>query len=172
MKYKAAVLTCSDRALEEAGEDRSGQVLRESLRGLGFDVEDPRVLPLDYKSVQEGILEAIARGARVVMTAGDTGLQPRDVVVEATEPLLAYELPGIMDEVRRVGAQKTNLSLLSRGIAGVILPEEGPAAVVVNTAGSRGGARDTIGVVGPMLRHMVGLLDGADHDMSRPDSMD
>ena len=42
--------------------------------------------------------------------------------------------------------------------------------MIINAPGSRGGARDTIGDVGPLLEHMVDQLDGADHDLSRPSS--
>ena len=71
-------------------------------------------------------------------------------------------LPGIMEAVRRRGAEKNPHALLSRGLAGVV-ECAGVRAVVINAPGSTGGASDTIEVAGPLLRHLVEQLDGADH---------
>ncbi len=170
MEMFAAVITCSDRAFADPAEDRSGAVLRKGLADLGFQVAPAVVVPCEVAAIQEALTAAIADGARVVVTAGGTGLLPRDVTVEATAPLLDSELPGIMEEVRRIGAQKTPLSLLSRGLVGVCSLEEYPRALLINAPGSRGGARDTLAVVGPVLGRIVDSLDGVDHDLSRPAS--
>ncbi|MDF1487618.1 MogA/MoaB family molybdenum cofactor biosynthesis protein [Tessaracoccus caeni] len=165
ISYKAAVITCSDRAAADVYEDRSGPVLRDALAGLGFDVAEAVIVPDDVERIADEIEQAIEAGARVIMTTGGTGVGPRDVTVEATLPLIDYQLPGLMEEVRRRGAEKTTKSLLSRGVAGVVSLLGYPRALVINAPGSRGGARDTIAVVGDLLHHIVDQLDGADHDM-------
>ena len=104
-----------------------------------------------------------------MLTTGGTGVGPRDVTVEATRPLLTYEVPGIAEQVRAAGLAVTPLSSLSRGLAGVI-DRGGPRAFVFNAPGSRGGARDALAVLAPVLTHIVDQLDGADHDLSRPAS--
>lgn len=164
----ATVITCSDRAAEDVYEDRSGPVLRTALADLGFAVADPVIVPDTPSLIRDAILTAQRDGARIIFTTGGTGISPTDVTVETVRELIAYEIPGPMEEVRRVGAQKEPRALLSRGIAGVL--EGDPRAVIINAPGSRGGARDTIAVVGPLLEHMVDQLDGADHDLSRPSS--
>lgn len=162
MSYRAAVITCSDRAAANVYEDRSGAVLRDGLAALGFAVSSPVVLPDEAPLITQAITQAIAEGARVVFTTGGTGIGPRDVTVEATLPLLAYEVPGISEAVRSAGLAVTLLSSLSRGLAGVI--DSGPKrAFVFNAPGSRGGARDALAVLGPILTHIVEQLDGADH---------
>lgn len=168
MGYRAAVITCSDRAAADVYEDRSGPVLRDGLRGLGFEVADPVIVPDEPARIVAEIEAAIDAGARVVLTTGGTGVGPRDVTVEATAPLLAYEVPGVAEAVRAAGAAKTPLSYLSRGLAGVTAME--PRAFIYNAPGSRGGARDTLAVLAPLLVHIVEQLDGADHDLHRPPS--
>lgn len=163
--YKAAVITCSDRAAADVYEDRSGPVLRGALSELGFEVAEAMIVPDDAEIIGNEIARAVEAGARIVITTGGTGVSPRDVTVEATLPLLDYQLPGLMEEVRRRGAEKTAKSLLSRGVAGVASLPGCERALVLNAPGSRGGARDTIAVVGPLLAHIVEQLDGADHDM-------
>lgn len=167
--WPAAVLTCTERAFADPAEDRAGSVLRQGLEDLGFAVCGSAVPP-DQQAIRDGIVAAIEGGARVVVTAGGTGLLPTDVTVQATRPLVAYELPGIMEEVRRLGAQKTSLSLLSRGIVGVVELDGSPRALVINAPGSRGGARDTLAVAGPLLHRIIDSLDGVDHDMNLPAS--
>lgn len=158
----AAVITCSDRAVSGAYSDRSGPLLRQALDALGFETRDPRIVPDNLVMIRAAIREAVASGARVVLTTGGTGVGPRDVTVEATLDLLACELPGIMEAIRRHGAEKTPRALLSRGLAGVV-ECAGTRAIIINAPGSEGGASDTIEVAGPLLQHLVEQLDGADH---------
>ena len=158
----AAVITCSDRAAAGIYPDRSGPLLRESLNGLGFETREPRVVPDNLVMIRAAIREAVASGSRVVLTTGGTGVGPRDVTAEATLDLLACELPGTMEAVRRRGAEKNPHALLSRGLAGVV-ECAGTRAIIINAPGSEGGASDTIEVAGPLLRHLVEQLDGADH---------
>lgn len=174
MSYRAAVITCSNRAAADVYEDRSGPILRQGLQEAGFDVAEAVIVPDDIDQIQAEVRRALTGGARVVMTTGGTGVSPRDVTVEATKGLVAFEIPGLMEEVRRQGAGKEPRALLSRGVAGVIEPDDGGGwaqrAVMVNAPGSRGGARDTISAIGSLLEHVVEQLDGADHDLSRPPS--
>lgn len=164
MAYSASVITCSDRAAADVYEDRSGPVLRDGLTELGFQVAEAVIVPDEVTAIGAAITDAIAAGARVVVTTGGTGIAPRDVTVEATRPLLSAELPGLMEEVRRRGAQNTPHALLSRGLAGIVRTEDS-SAVVVNAPGSRGGARDTLAAIGGLLAHVVEQLDGKDHPM-------
>lgn len=170
MDYLAAVITCSDRAAADIYEDRSGPIAVQALQQLGFTVVLKSIVPDSSERISAAIHSAIAKGARVIITTGGTGVSPRDVTVETTRELIAYEIPGVMEEVRRVGARKQPLALLSRGVAGVIFDQHQPPAAIVNAPGSRGGVRDTMGVIGPLLQHIVDQLDGADHDMNKPDS--
>lgn len=165
MSHLASVITCSDRAAGNIYEDRSGPILREALAEAGFEVNEPVIVPDHEARIKAAILDALTAGARVIVTTGGSGISPTDVTVEVTRDLIAYEVPGLMEEVRRVGAVKEPRALLSRGIAGVLTLPNQPRALLLNAPGSRGGARDTIAVVGPLLGHIVEQLDGADHPM-------
>ena len=110
MPYRATVITCSDRAADNVYEDRSGPVLREALDGLGFDVAEAVIVPDEAEVIATEIRLAVADGARVVLTTGGTGVGPRDVTVEATRPLLTYEVPGVAEAVRSLGSANTPLS--------------------------------------------------------------
>jgi molybdenum cofactor synthesis domain-containing protein len=107
----------------------------------------------------EAISAAVAEGARVVLTTGGTGLTPTDRTPEVTRALLDREVPGIAEVIRAYGVGKgVPTAALSRGLAGVA-----GDCLVVNLPGSRGGVRDAIAVLEPLLMHAVEQVAGSDH---------
>lgn len=155
---KATVITCSNRASAGVYEDTGGPVIVEALSGLGFEVTGPVVVP-DGQPVADAIRAALEAGARAVLTTGGTGLTPTDLTPEVTRPLLDREVPGIAEAIRAHGlAQGVPTAALSRGLAGVA-----GTALVVNLPGSRGGVKDGLAVVVPLLRHAVQQIVGSDH---------
>jgi molybdenum cofactor synthesis domain-containing protein len=155
---RAVVVTASNRAAAGVYEDRSGRVLADGLRELGFGVDGPHVCEDDATLLEEVLREAVASGADVILTTGGTGLSPTDVTPEATRAVIEREAPGIAEAVRRYGAAKVPTSVLSRGLAGTA-----GRTLIVNLPGSTGGVRDGLAVLGPLLPHVVSQLRGGDH---------
>jgi molybdopterin biosynthesis enzyme MoaB len=87
---------------------------------------------------------------------------PRDRTPEGTAPLLVQQLPGVVEEIRRAGLQKTPTAVLSRGLAG-IAEHDGHRAFVANLAGSGGAAKDGLALLVPLIPHIVDQLAGGDH---------
>jgi len=154
----AAVVVASNRAAAGVYEDTTGPLIVEALRADGWTVDEPVVVP-DGDPVAEAVRAAVAAGARVVLTTGGTGLTPTDRTPEATVALLDRQVPGIAEAIRAHGVAKgVPTAMLSRGVAGVV-----GSALVVNLPGSRGGVRDGLEVVVPVLRHAVEQIVGSDH---------
>jgi molybdenum cofactor synthesis domain-containing protein len=155
---RATVVCASNRAAAGVYEDTTGPLIVDALVDLGFDVAGPLVVP-DGDPVADAIVSAVEGGANVVLTTGGTGLTPTDLTPEVTRPLLDREVPGIAEAIRAYGASKgVDTAALSRGLAGVR-----GRALVVNLPGSRGGVKDGLAVLGPMLRHAVEQIAGSDH---------
>jgi molybdenum cofactor synthesis domain-containing protein len=158
MTMKATVVVASNRAAAGVYEDTTGPLIVDALRGLGFDVDEPVVRP-DGEPVGAAIALAIHGGARVVLTTGGTGLTPTDRTPEVTRPLLDREVPGLAETIRAAGVAKgVPTAALSRGLAGVA-----GECLVVNLPGSRGGVKDALDVLVPVLLHAVEQIVGSDH---------
>lgn len=156
---RVAVIVVSDRCARGAATDTSGPAAAALLRAAGYDVAPVVVVPDGAARVEAALRRALTDGARVVVTSGGTGVGPRDRTPEGTAPLLALDLPGLAEAIRRRGAETHATAALSRGRTG--LTEDG--AVLVNLPGSPGAVADGVDVLLGVLPHLLDQLHGGDH---------
>jgi len=152
---RAVAVTVSDRVSAGKAADRSGPLLAEGLRAMGFTVARPLVVSDDREKISAAVLRA-AKGARAVVLTGGTGLSPRDVTPETVAALCDRLIPGIGEALRASGGPAT--APLSRSVAG-----QRGACVIVALPGSPGGVRDGLAVLGALLPHAVHIARGGAH---------
>ncbi|BDV31480.1 MogA/MoaB family molybdenum cofactor biosynthesis protein [Microbacterium terricola] len=161
---RAAVITVSDRSAAGQREDAGGPIAVAALQAAGFSCDTATVVPDGADSVEAALRAALAAGARLIVTTGGTGVGPRDRTPEGTARVLTRDLPGIADELRRLGAAEKPAGMLSRGLSGVVDVDEGRGgALVVNLPGSPAAVISGIPVVLSVARHVIDQLGGGDH---------
>lgn len=157
---RVAILTISDSVARGERQDLSGPALVQQCRQRGWDVtsaiqcsDDPDEIRSQLRTVADSGL------AELLLTTGGTGLGPRDTTPEATIDVADRTIPGIAEEIRRKGAEKTPTAVLSRGVA-VIRHK----TIIINLPGSPKGAVESLDAVAHLLPHAVEVLRGARHD--------
>ena len=157
---QVAVLTISDTAASGEREDASGPAVVAACRGLGWEVTSSLRVSDDPASIREQ-LRSIADSGRVnlILTTGGTGLGPRDNTPESTIAVADRIIPGISEEMRRKGLEKTPTAVLSRAVSATR-----GKTLIINLPGSPKGATESLDAIAHLLPHAVKVLHGARHD--------
>ena len=153
----AALIIASTRAAAGVYQDECAPLIQRWLVGKGYAVQRAEVVP-DGPAVRDALEQCLRGKPAVLITSGGTGLSEDDVTPDFTEPFLTRSLPGIMEALRRAGAEKTPMAALSRGHAGV-----SGQTFVINLPGSPGAVEDGLAVLDPILDHICAQLEGS-HD--------
>lgn len=157
---RVAVLTISDTVSKGEREDASGPAVVAVCRGLGWEVVATRLVSDDPEAIREQLRALADSGAAdLVLTTGGTGVGPRDNAPEATVAVADRVVPGIAEEMRRKGLEKTPLAVLSRAAAATR-----GRALIVNLPGSPKGAAESLDAVAHLLPHAIRVVHGARHD--------
>ncbi|WP_241228118.1 molybdopterin-binding protein [Actinobaculum sp. 352] len=143
-------------------EDTVGPLAVGILEQSRVHTKTPQHVAEDPLELRAALRDAIASGARIIVTVGGTGVGPGDITPEVSAEFISVRMDGLTQQIRDVGLAKTPLSSLSRGIVGIT--ERGVYGVlIVNSPGSRGGVKDALGVICPLLPHIFEQLDDQDH---------
>ena len=152
----AAVLTVSDSVHRGTRQDATGPAVAAALREHGFQVAATAsaVVPDERPAIEREIVRLCGQ-ARLVATAGGTGVAARDVTPEATAAVCERLLPGVSERMRSEGSRQNPNAILSRGLCGVR-----GTSLVLNLPGSPAGAVESLASVMDVLPHALELLAG------------
>ena len=148
------ILTTSDMGARGEREDSSGQMIEKMITDVGFRVKTRRVVPDDHAIIAE-TLRLWSEQVDLILTTGGTGFGPRDITPEATGVVLERQAPGLSEYMRSGTASKTNLSYLSRAVAGTR-----GNCLIVNLPGRPEGVRECLELLLPLLPHAIETMQG------------
>ncbi|MGK7344640.1 MAG: MogA/MoaB family molybdenum cofactor biosynthesis protein [Candidatus Nitrospinota bacterium M3_3B_026] len=155
-KISTALLVASDRASRGEREDRVEKAMRSFLEKQGLTLGRFAVVPDDEEAIRETMREWADSGeVDLLLTAGGTGVSPRDVTPEATRPLLDRPIPGIPEAMRAASLAKSSNAVLSRGLAGLR-----GKVMIINLPGSPRAAVENIEAVFEAALHGISKAGG------------
>jgi molybdenum cofactor synthesis domain-containing protein len=149
----ATVITVSD--TRTASDDESGPRAVAVLQEMGVVKIETKLVRDDPAAIEEAV--RAASGQLIVLTGG-TGVGPRDNTPEVVSRLIEKELPGVSEQIRRYGQDRTPMSMLSRSVCGLFGDR-----IVLALPGSPGGVEDGLRAVMPHLLHVLYVVSGAAH---------
>lgn len=155
-KFRAGILTASDKGSLGEREDISGPAICEMIEKEGYETVSSKVLPDD----EEGLYEELVRLADeeqvdVVFTTGGTGFSPRDHMPEATLRAADKNVPGIAEAIRYYSLQITPRAMLSRAVSVMR-----GGTLIINLPGSPKAVRESLSAVLPSLAHGITVMRG------------
>jgi molybdopterin adenylyltransferase len=155
VKYRAVVITISDKGSKGERQDTSGPRLREMLDQM-YDVGEILIVPDEMDLIAETIRTQIDQeGFDLVVTTGGTGVGPRDVTPEATRVVIEKDLPGFSEAMRMESYRITPFALISRAVCGIR-----GQSIVINLPGSPKAAVECLSFVMNSLPHALEKVKG------------
>ena len=163
-RWKAAVVTLSDKGYAGEREDKSGPLLCSMLEEAGYEVTEVRLLPDEQKMIEQCLCElADEKKVDLIATTGGTGFAPRDCTPEATLAVATKNAPGIAEAMRLASLQVTPRAMLSRG-ASVVRNQ----TLIINLPGSPKAVKENLEAVLPSLEHGLAILTGNASECGKP----
>ncbi len=156
----AAILVISDSTYAGEREDSAGAAVRDFLEQQpGLQVARFEILPDDEARIADRLRSlADDEGVDLILTAGGTGLGPKDRTPEATATVIDRQVPGIAETIRRHGRDRTPFAMMSRGLSGVR-----GHSLIINLPGSAKGALESVQALFPGLLHIFAMIEGGGH---------
>jgi molybdenum cofactor synthesis domain-containing protein len=163
MKYKAAIITVSDRGAKGEREDRSGPSIKSMIEDL-YEVEEMIIVPDEEETISKTIERLVDENKiDLVITTGGTGVSPRDVTPEATKKVIEKEIPGFSEIMRIESYKITPHGIISRGVCGIR-----GKSVIINLPGSPNAATQCLSYVLPALPHALSKVKGSTEECGTP----
>jgi molybdenum cofactor synthesis domain-containing protein len=151
-----AVVTVSDRCSAGQQVDTTGPAVARLLAQQWPEETIGRGLVPDHEDAIATLLHELChQDYELVVTAGGTGLGPRDVTPEATKRVIEREVPGLAEAMRSAGAARNRHAWLSRAVAGLR-----GSTLIVNLPGSERGAVESLMAILPLLPHALQVIAG------------
>lgn len=162
-RWKAAVVTLSDKGCAGEREDKSGPLICELIEEAGYETVKTYLLPDEKEEIKKCLCTLCdEQKTDIIFTTGGTGFAPRDCTPEATMEVAERNAPGIAEAMRLASLKITPRAMLSRGVS-VIRGK----TLIINLPGSPKAVKENLEAVLPTLDHGLAILTGRDGECAR-----
>lgn len=158
---KIGIITISDRSSKGIRQDKTGPAVINLIEKQSWVVKKYEIIPDEIAIIKEKLKNTADEQFDLVLTNGGTGISPRDVTPEATLEVIDKQVPGISEIMRMETFKKTNFSVLSRGVCGIL-----KKTLIINLPGSVTGALENLEILIPILPHAIKIMKGNLSDCS------
>lgn len=156
IKYRAGVITASDRGSRGEREDLSGPAAVRMLAENGYEVVRTALLADEEDLLYQEIVRFCDEDhVDVLFTTGGTGLSPRDSTPEATMRAATKNVPGIAEAIRSYSLKITPRAMLSRAVS--VMRNQ---TLIVNLPGSVKAVEESLAYILPTLGHGLEIMRG------------
>lgn len=102
-------------------DDVSGELMNDLVKQSGHDVVGYELVSDDPSSIKMAVMDALQKEADIIVTTGGTGLTPKDVTIEALEPIFEKQMPGFGELFRYKSIEQIGSAvILTRAAAGTV----------------------------------------------------
>ncbi|MBP8626092.1 MAG: MogA/MoaB family molybdenum cofactor biosynthesis protein [Syntrophorhabdaceae bacterium] len=162
MRYRAAVITISDRGSRGERIDTSGPALVSMLKD-SYEMVRTEVIPDEVDIIAETIKRLVdEEKVDLIVTTGGTGVGKRDVTPEATRLVIEKDLPGFSEIMRLESYRITPHGIISRGISGIR-----GVSIIINLPGSPRAATECLSFVFGAIPHALSKVKGDPSECAR-----
>jgi molybdopterin adenylyltransferase len=119
---KASLAVLSISSTRNIENDESGHWIRKNVINAGHDVLLHQVIPDDYNNIRDAVIQCVKNlKIQIVILTGGTGIAPKDVTIEAVQPLFEKELIGFALLFAQLSYKEIGAAaMLSRATGGII----------------------------------------------------
>lgn len=164
MRFKAGVVTVSDKGSRGEREDLSGKEVVRMLEELSIEIGETVIIPDEQDQIRQTLID-LSDGKKLdlIVTTGGTGVTPRDVTPDATLEVIDKAMPGMAEAMRWESLKKTPHAMISRAVAGIR-----GQTLIINLPGSPRSVRENLAVVLPALKHALEKIKGDETECATP----
>ena len=153
---RTAILVTSDKGSRGERADQSGPALKAWLKDHAADPAWVEIVPDETERIVERLTAwADSDQFDLIVTAGGTGVSPRDVTPDATLKVVERVLPGFGEVMRARSLAKTPHAMISRAVGGIR-----KRTLIVNLPGSPRAAVENLEAVWPAIPHAIDKIRG------------
>ena len=153
-----ALVITSDKVFRGEKQDEVTPLVQDLVSKAGHTVTYREVVPNDVVAIRRAVERAVSM-ADLVIVSGGTGPSPRDLSIEAVEPMASKRLPGFGELFRLRSFDEVGYgAILTRAEAYVV-----GSSLVVVTPGSPSAVKLAVQLVLPILGHALEQIRGAPH---------